>query len=173
MSPRIENSGKRGVTLLEILLAMLIFALVASGVFTAFVFSRKVSWRSETEIMVQSQVQQIMEKLRLAATGPLPDGTTLVPGYYVDANMISPPNAVNGTAPTVVTWLNFPVEMRRFQTVAGEGIYLFVEKADENLNGINDEDFDGDKLIGKDFSADNVTDAARVRIRVRWTVPNQ
>jgi len=164
---------QRGVTLLEILLAMLIFALVASGVFTAFVFSRKVSWRSETEIMVQSHVQRIMEKLRLAVTGDLADGTTLTPGYYVDAKMTGAPNSANGTVPIAVAWLNFPLEMQRFQTANGEGIYLFVEKSDENADGIADEDYDNDGLIGKDFNGDHITDAKRVRVRVRWTVPNQ
>jgi hypothetical protein len=162
---------------LEILLAMLVFALVTSGVFTAFVFSRKVSWRSETEIMVQSHVQELMEKLRLAVAANLADGTTLTPGYYVDANMTSPPNAANGASPTAVAWLNFPTELQRFQTVAGEGVYLYVERAREaGGETVASLDYDGDGLIGIDFQNSltaGATDSRRVRMRVRWTVPNQ
>ncbi len=169
------KSGRMGVTLLEIMLAMLIFALVTSGIFTAFAFSRKVSWRSETEIMVQGHIQRVTEKLRLAVAAALGDGTTLAPGYYVDNIMTSPPNSssVPAVAPVKATWLNFPTELQRFQTAAGEGVYLYVERADENANGIADEDFDGDGLIGRDFNGDNVTDLRRVRMRIKWTVPTQ
>ncbi|MCM8794623.1 MAG: prepilin-type N-terminal cleavage/methylation domain-containing protein [Candidatus Omnitrophica bacterium] len=167
------TDSRAGVTLLEIMLAMLIFTLVTGGVFSAFVFSRKVNWRSETEIMVQHHIQEVQEKLRLAVAGALADGTTLAPGYYVDNNMASPPNAANGTAATKVTWLNLPTELQRFATASGEGVYLYVERADENNNGITDEDYDGDTLIGQDFDNDDVTDTRRVRLRIRWTVPSQ
>ena len=166
---------KRGATLLEILIAMVIIGMVAGGIMTAFVFSRRVSWRSGTELSAASFVQDVTDGLRQAVSNPIPGGLTLAPGIYVDEGMQNPPA---GSTPLAA--LNFPAEFLRFQTNPGtaptlaghgDGRLMVVEQADENGNGITDEDLDGDGRIGQDFDGDGVTDLRRVRVRVRWTTP--
>ena len=167
---------------MEILLAMTILAMVSGGFFTAFSVSRRIHWLSETQIMVQNHCQEMMEGFRSAvagdiASGPL-KGLTLQPGYYVDTKMPNPPNSPSGAAPTRLAALNFPPDLQRFQTAAGDGVYLYVERADEkdaNGNPSPGTDYDGDGLKGVSFNINNngKTDLRRVRVRVQWTVPSQ
>lgn len=173
-----------GATLVEILIAMLIIGLVATGIMTTFVFSRRVSWRSSTELSGTGMVSEIGEGLREAVGGPAPNGLTLEPGIYVDENMGMRPATAQDLAV-----LNLPPDYDRFLTSNGTGPFVndqdgdgepdhgdgrlvVVEEADENGNGPEDEDLDGDGQIGIDFNNDGVTDLRRVRIRVKWTSPN-
>ena len=172
-----------GATLLEILVAMLVIGLVATGIITAFVFSRRVTWRSSTELSGSGFTVEVTESLRRAINAPqatLPNnGLSLKPGVYVDQNMQNPPAGA-----TAIQGLNFPPDFQaKFQkdtgtagaTVAaanhGDGRMVIVEKADENGNGIADEDLDGDGQIGLDFNGDQKTDLERVRVRIKWTSP--
>lgn len=163
-----RNRSAAGATLLEILVAMLIIGLVATGLITAFIFSRRMTWRSGTELSGANLVQETVEALR----GPL-NGLTLAPGIYADENMLNPPAGVN--APRIAG-LNFPADFRRFQdpasgvagaTVAaadhGDGRLVVVENAGQN--------FDGDGRSGVSFDNGATTALRRVRVRVKWTSP--
>ena len=165
----------KGVTLLEIIIAMLIIGMVAAGIMSAFVFSRRVSWRSGTELSGAGLAKQSVQDLRNAIAGDTAQGLSLAAGLYVDQNMQNPP-----AGSTRIPALNFPAEFIRFQTdpgtaptVAGhgDGRLVVVENADENGNSIADEDLDGDGQIGFDFNGDGTTDLRRVRVRVRWSSP--
>lgn len=187
-----QCSGRRGATLLEVIIAMVIIALVAAGMMGAFVFSRRATWRSGTELSAAVLAQQSADGLRLAAaTGVAPDGLLLAPGIYVDDSMGNAPAGSTVLVPAGggPNPLNFPAEFTRFQTDGGtaatleghgDGRLIVVENApvdtDVPPNGIQaDElalvDLDGDSLAGQDFNGDGVTDLRRVRIRVRWTTP--
>ncbi len=161
--------SRKGISLMEILLAMLVLGLASTAIFTAFSFGRKVSWRSEMEIMVQTYSQELLENLRLAVLGDLPSGLTIQPGYYVDENMA--PRPAGATALAVLdlpdgTPAGNPVgNLRRFQTGVGDGVSLFVE-------GLG-ADSDGDGSRGIDFDADGQADLLRVHLRVQWTLPDQ
>lgn len=175
-----------GATLLEIIIAMLVIAMVAAGIMSAFVFSRRVTWRSGTELSAAGLTKQTVDDLRMAIGGPAPNGLSLAAGIYVDQNMQNAP-VVGVNNPTPLAVLNFPGtpadpnSFARFQTDAGtaptiaghgDGRLIVVENADENGNGPADEDLDGDGLIGLDFDGDGQTDLRRVRVRVRWTTPS-
>lgn len=167
---------------------MVVIALVAAGVMSAFVFSRRVTWRSGTELSGAGLAKQSVDDLRMAIAGPTAEGLSLEPGIYVDQVLGAPGGgAPAGSTPTAA--LDFPAEFTRFQTTAnwnpdpqgaatpalaghGDGRLIVVENADENGNGPADEDLDGDGQIGLDFDGDGVTDLRRVRIRVRWTTPS-
>ncbi len=157
---------EEGVSLLEIILAMLILGLVTGAIFTAFSFSRTVSWRSEVQIMAQNYSQKLQENLRLAVGLDLPSGLTLKPGYYVDSRMANPPLASDGrTAPTRLAVLNLPPDLQRFQVNGGDGVYLYIE----DLSA----DYDGDGLRGVDFDGDGKADLLRVKLKIQWTSPTQ
>ena len=126
-----------GVTLLEIVMAMLILALVTGGIFTAFVFSRRVNWRTEGELLAQNYSAQVAEDLRLAVAGASPSGLRLAAGVWVDDKLanagafagqnppfIPPPGADvprDGAGnPINPNPLNFPAEFAaRYQTNPG------------------------------------------------------
>ena len=171
-----------GSTLLEVLIAMLIIGMVASGILTAFVFSRRIGWRSSTELSGGSLVTEVAESLRDSILGTLPNGISLEPGIYVGEDM----NDDGGNVPAgaiETPGLSLPADFQRFRTAPGsagatvaannhaDGRLVVVEQADENLNGIADEDLDGDGQIGLDVDGDGRTDLERVRIRVKWTSP--
>ena len=171
-----------GATMLEVLVAMLVIGLVATGIVTAFIFSRQVTWRSSTELSSAGLVREVAEALRSAVSRPIAAGPkaglTLAPGVYRDDNMPNPP-AGAVTLPVGgggVNPLNLPVDFRRFQdpasgvagaTVAaanhGDGRLVVVEDAGE--------DRDGDGQSGLDLDGDGVTDLRRVRIRLKFTSP--
>lgn len=171
---------QRGATLLEVIIAMVVIAMVAAGIMNAFVFSRRVGWRSGTELSGAGLAKEAVDALRAAIPGTAPNGLSLAPGIYVDENMQNAP-VVGAVTPTRLPTLDFPAEFARFQTDAGtaatlqghgDGRLIVVENADENGNGPADEDLDGDGQIGIDFDGDRVTDLRRVRVRVRWTTPS-
>lgn len=178
-------SREGGVTLLEIIIAMLLMGFVAAGAMGAFVFGRRMSIRSATELDAAQLQSQIMENLRMAVGGDSPGGLRLEAGIYIDdfydlddvpAGAIYLPD--NDPINPPVNPLNFPPAFRRFQLDSDDdsdnipdGTLLTVENFDENDNGIGDEDFDGDGLIGLDFDGDGVTDLRRIRLRINWTSP--
>lgn len=175
-----RNRTASGATLLEILVAMLVIGLVSTGIVTAFIFSRRVTWRSGTELSGANLVQETAEILRTAGqVAPPPAGElSLAPGVYSDQNMQnSPAPAANRLAA-----LNFPNDpldpansFSRFQTnpgVAGatvaaanhgDGRLVIVEDAGQN--------FDGDGQSGISFDGGTTTALRRVRIRIKWTSP--
>jgi len=160
-----------GTTLLEILVAMLVIGLVATGIVTSFIFSRRVTWRSGTELSSSSLVTEVAENLRGAIGGNLPNGLSLTPGVYVDQNMQNPPAAA-----IAIAGLNLPADFQRFltspgvtgATVAaanhGDGRMVIVENAGE--------DRDGDGQGGISFDGGATTALRRVRVRIKWTSPN-
>ena len=180
-----DRRGMAGATLLEIMVAMLVIGLVATGILTAFVFSRRVTWRSGTELSGSGLVAETAEALRGAVGGNLPNGLSLQPGIYVDENMGAPRPATS----TQISGLNFPANFLRFQSANatgpnlgdtdndgnpdhGDGRVVVVERSDENGNGIADEDLDGDGQIGLDLDGVlTTTELYRVRVRVKWTSP--
>ena len=189
LRPAQDARSVAGVTLLEILVAMLVIGLVATGIITAFIFNRRVTWRSGTELFGSGLVTEVAENLRGAVAGPLSNGLSLDPGIYADQNMPNPPAGVSNPR---IAGLNFPDDFRRFQdpasgvagaTVAaanhGDGRVLVVEDApvDANNNGVDDPgeialvDKDGDGLAGLDLDRNGTTDLRRVRIRMKWTSP--
>ncbi len=174
-------SNKAGVTLLEILMGMLILALVSGGIFTAFVFGRRVNYRSESELMAYNAVQSVLEQLRLAVQGASPGGLPqLAPGIYVDQKMgnagpfaSQSPAFFSPAGSTPLAALNLPADFQtRYQTDPGtaanftshgDGIVMVVE---------GNTDLDGDGFTGLDFNADGQTDEYRVRLWVKKTTPN-
>lgn len=174
-----RNRSAAGATLLEILVAMLVVGLVATGLITAFVFSRRMTWRSNTELSAAGLVIETTEALRNAVANSL----SLTPGIYSDARMLNSP-APNDAAHRL-TALNFPgipndpdVVLRdftRFQTdggVAGatvaaanhgDGRLVVIENAGDN--------FDGDGQSGISFDGGATTALRRVRVRIKWTSP--
>ena len=188
--------GQAGVTLLEIIMAMLILALVTGGIFTAFVFGRRVNWRTEGELLAQNYTSQVAEDLRLAVSGASPvTGLRLVPGVYVDDRLATAPfnkptPAADvprdaGGAPVVPNPLNFPVDFTaKYQTNPGtavswtqhgDGRIMIVEGGvDTNGNGnpVDDNDLDGDGQVGFDFDGNGITDMFRVRVKVQWSTPS-
>ena len=168
-----------GATLLEILMAMLVIGLVATGILTAFIFSRRVTWRSSTELSSAGLMTETIEMLRGAINADLANGLSLQPGIYVNQNMQHRP-----VPSTRIAGLDLPADFQRFltdngsggATVAaanhGDGRLVVVERSDENGNGIADEDLDGDGQIGLNLDADpTTTELLRVRVRVKWTSP--
>ena len=166
-----------GATLLEILVAMIVIGFVATGIITAYIFSRRVTWRSGTELSGASLVNETAETLRAAVGGPLANGLTLAPGVYVDSHMLHPPAGavtlpVGGDGPNP---LDFPGDFLRFQTdpgVAGSTVAA-ANHGDGRLVVVEDAsaDLDGDGQRGLSFDGGATTALRRVRVRVKWTSP--
>ncbi|MBI3333285.1 MAG: prepilin-type N-terminal cleavage/methylation domain-containing protein [Candidatus Omnitrophica bacterium] len=159
-----------GLTLLEILLAMLILALVTGGIFTAFVFGRRTGYRSESELIAAASIQGVAEELRLAVSGDSPTGLTLSPGLYVDEYMVAPPAGANTLAA-----LDMPPDWRaKYQTNAGRTPAPTMADHGDGRMAVVEElsDLDGDGLAGIDFNGDGEADLRRVRVRLRWTTPS-
>ena len=180
MIPRQAQDMRRmaGATLLEILVAMLVIGMVATGIVTAFIFSRKVTWRSGTELSGAGLVTETAEALRGAVGAPMANGLSLAPGIYSNATMQNSP-APNDAAHRIAG-LNLPADFQRFLTNNGTGPNI----GDTNADGQPDHgdgrlvvvedtaaDLDGDGQRGLDLNGDGVTDLRRVHIRVKWTSP--
>ena len=188
--------AEAGATLAEIIIAMLVIGTVATGILTAFVFSRRLTLRSGSELAAMGFVEEISEQLRGATQADLANGLTLGRGVYVDANMpvSGRPNALVAGVPTApLAALNLPPDFQaRFQTNQGrtpdhtwanhaDGRVYVVEDAPRDDNPANGQidpaelqavDLDGDGLAGIDFNNDSITDLRRVRVKVRFTTPN-
>ena len=184
MTQRIK--GASGATLLEILMAMVVIGLVAGGILTAFVFGRRVTWRSGTELSGAGLINETADGLRAVISGGGGAGLSLVPGVYRDQNMVNPPAGATAQAA-----LNFPNDFLRFQTdpgnpaavptnianpaTHGDGRLVVVEGLEDrngdNVATIAENDFDGDGYAGLDFDGDKQADLRRVRVRVKWTSP--
>ena len=182
---------KAGVTLLEILMSMLIIGLVTGGIFTAFVFSRRISYRSEAEIEATGFAVGMADELRLAVGGTGPGGLPpLAPGIYVDQKLGNagpfagqspqfkvPPSVTIGTTtynPTPLAVLDLPAGFQgKYQIDEGtandwvnhgDGRVLVVEGLD---------DLDGDGQTGRDFSIppDGQPELYRIRLKVKYSSP--
>ena len=176
-----DSATARGVTLLEVIIAMLILALVTSGIFGAFVFSRSVGLRSESQLGMMNVGQRILEDLRSRPRG-IAVMANLPAGIYCDDVMLrnTPPIdpstgnlavAPPGIAPNP---LNFSPELARFQTATNQGqppVATIAGCSDGVLFIIEDNaDVDADGRTGLDYRAgDNIQDLRRVRIIVKWT----
>jgi len=161
-----------GVTLLEIIIAMLLITMVATGIMAAFVFGRRVTLRSGAEMTFDALATQVAEDLRLATAGNSPNlNIPLAEGIYHGTDVVNgPPGA------TTIAALNFPAGMVRFLTRDGNGTLAAV--LTDNCDGrfvIIEEvtDLDGDGVAGNDLSnpVDGVTDLRRVRVIVNFTTP--
>lgn len=182
MGDPIRKQTARGVTLLEILMAMVVMALITSGIFTAFVFGRRVSWRTEGELLAQHYTAQVAEELRLAVTGPSPSGLVLTPGIYVDQRMRNegpfngvPPTFVFPVGATGLAALNLPDTFRtKYQTNPGSGTGSVTNHGDGRMMVVEDHvtDRDGDGKKGFDFNVDNIADMVRVKVKIQYSTPN-
>ena len=167
-------SRKSGATLLEIMIAMVIIGLIAGGVMSAFVFGRRVTIRSSTELSGYTLIRGSAELLRGAGQQAVPPAgeLTLATGIYVDQNMASPP-AAGGVVPTPLQILNLPDDFRtRFLTNEGRTpAPTFANHGDGRVVVVEEAvDLDGDGGAGIDFNGGGV-DLRRVRVKVRWTTP--
>ncbi|MBI3616292.1 MAG: type II secretion system protein [Candidatus Omnitrophica bacterium] len=170
------------MTLLEILLAMVILGLVASGIFSVFVFGRRVSFRSESELVGINWLQAVADQLRLSVGGTGPAGLPkLAPGVYVDQKLGNsgpfasqrPPFKPPTATATARVELDLPAEFQaRYQTAPGtandfsnhgDGVVMVVE---DHVT-----DLDGDGKKGLDFNGDGQTDLYRVRLYIKKTTP--
>ncbi len=161
-----------GVTLLEILVAMLILGLVTGGIFTAFVFARRTNVRSEGELIGYNHVNSILEQVRLATGGPSPGGLPLLaPGVYVDTRMVSPPLGA-----TPHPSLDLPPDFAaRYQTNQGRTPEPTWEKHGDGMVMVVEDhntDLDEDKKKGLKFSATGTPpDLYRVRVYLKKSTP--
>lgn len=180
------RGAQRGATLLEIIVAMVIIGMVAGGILPAFVFGRKVTWRSGTELAGIGLVQQTADRLRgvvNAGPGGGAGGLTLAPGIYADPNMQNAPPGTDATRPA---GLVLPADFTRFLTdtgtnpsninagTHGDGQLVVVETT-ADLDGDNiwpAQDSNGDTWGDLDFNRDGQPDLRRVRVRVKWTTPS-
>lgn len=180
-----NKTGQEGATLMEIIIAMVVIGLVSSGIVTAFVFSRRVTHRSGSELSAVGLAQQTTEALRGAVGGPITgsDLTLATPGIYVDQNMQNPPTDTAGNPAIRRTGLNFPAEFARYQTSAladpnqpagissagvinaGDGRMYIVETN-------TDLDNDGFTGLNVDGSANGSIELRRVKVRIQWTTTN-
>ena len=192
--------SKRGVTILEALIGMLLLVLVVSGVFAALVFSRRTTFRSESDLVAYNHIQRVLERLRLAAGNPVEAGAPdflnpgpLAPGVYVDEKLgnagpfagqdpkFKPP--VAGAIP--LPDLDLPADFQtRYQTDPGtDNTWLQNDGVQEHGDGVvliveaaddgagPSEDLDGDGRAGLDFNGDGATDLFRVRLYLKKTTP--
>ncbi|GEM_PF-3489206 len=173
-----NRRGAAGATLLEILVAMLVIGLVATGIITALIFGRRVTWRSGSELSGAGLVTETAEALRGAIGGTMTNKLSLTPGIYSNATMQNSP-APNDAAHRLAA-LNPPADFQRFLTNNGTGPNL----GDTNADGQPDHgdgrvvvveditaDLDGDGQRGLDLNGDGTTDLRRVRVRVKFTSP--
>lgn|SRR3989338_769720 len=58
--------ASKGATLIEVLIAMTIMGILASGVFGAFVYSQRITTSTEARLMALELTQQTAEELRAA-----------------------------------------------------------------------------------------------------------
>ena len=150
-----------GVTLLEVLMAMMILGMVTGGIFTAFVFARQVSYRSTSQLVALGMMRGTAEQLRSGAVG-------LSPGVYADDFMQNPP-----TGSTRLSSLNFTPEFRaRYQTDPGTAP-TFAGHGDGRLMIVEgNTDLDGDGKKGVNVTGGTNVDLYRVRVKVKWTPPS-
>jgi len=184
-----DARGMAGVTLLEILVAMLIVGLVATGIVISFIFSRRMTWRSSTELSSAGLVTEVAENLRGAVgVGALANGLSLQPGIYSNAGMQNSP-APNDLDHRLAV-LDLPPDFQRFltnngtgpnigdqnndgQPDHGDGRLVVVEDADHPaaVPPTTAADLDGDGQKGVSFDG-RTTALRRVRIRIKWTPPS-
>lgn len=193
--------GHKGMTLLEIVIAMAIVALISSAIFGAFVFSRRISWRSESELRVAEFSQRVTEQLRSVVnqtnttTGSglsLNAGLYVNPGYDKDPNTPDPTNPLApydddpsteaidplpltkdpcGRGATPIQALTIPEQLRRFNT----RVICYVE--DHLTKTGPDQDSNpptcNDPPRGRDFNGDGQVDLRWARVVVDWDPPQQ
>lgn len=183
---------RRGMTLVEIVLSMVILMLIAGGIFNAIVFGRTVAMRFNMEAQVMALTQQITDYLRTLGDYPAtpadPYGMDLRPGIHVDPNtqIANAPNPCNKEDNVV------PV----YQTLVGDGKFVVPEMGapgtptrfglrwwygveyDQNANDTNPTDTSIKYKIkvfspcvgtgGIDTDNDRITDVIKVEVHVRW-----
>ncbi len=81
---------------------MLVLGLVTGGIFATFLFSRRVSYRTEAEMMAQDMAHQVAEQIRLAVGGQ-PGGLPLTPGVWLDPSYDEIPTTPVGDPPPAGT----------------------------------------------------------------------
>lgn len=178
----VKHQASSGVTLLEVLMAMLILGMVTGGIFTAFVFARQVSYRSTSQLVALGMMRGTSEQLRAGTVG-------LSPGIYVDqklgsAPFIAPPDPPVNTEPAPrdkvvpLASLNFPDDppgqgfRSRYQTNPGTA-RTWADHGDGRVMIVEGNfDLDGDGKKGVDVTGDNNADLYRVKVKVKWTPPS-
>ncbi len=156
-------------------MAMLIIAMVAGGVLTAFVFSRGLSMRAGLGMAATNLVEEVTSQLREPSFRNLPAGV------YVDDFMLPkarPPGAVTLSAPNPLNLPDDPPNYfrKRYQTNAGRTpAATWADHADGRLVVVEDlVDIDEDGLAGFHFngSPDGRVDLKRIRVKVKYTWPH-
>jgi len=144
--------GARGTTLLEILVAMTILAILVSGVFGAFVFGQRVAASSSGRLVALKFAQQTVEELRGAGgTARLTGGTHTEPDFAAVAagTPLAPFNPVR----------QYVVRNGKFNTTTGQVVWSVPGQV------VNDEQ-------GKPINDTNYH-LKEVRVHVDWTPPSQ
>lgn len=160
-----------GMTLLEIVIAMGIIALASSAIFGAFVFSRRMSWRSELELRVAEFTQRVTERLRSVTDRESDDGLSLSAGIYVNPDYDDDPAKPEKQQPAGAIEIDAlipPAALTRFNV----RVRCYVE---DHLT-----DVDGDKVArginfnpGNGAGEDNDVDIRWTRVVVDWSAFQQ
>ena len=129
----------RGVTLLEILVSMTILGMVAAGIMTAFVFSRRVTRMTDFRAVATRYAQETAEDLRLAISqslvNPHNNQLTLVAGTTPRSHALP----ANSGLPAGATRL-YTVRTGKFNTTTGA--IIWAPANDQGGQPINDTNYD-------------------------------
>lgn len=168
----------KGVTLLEILMAMLILGMVTGGIFTAFVFSRQVSYRSTSQLIALGMARGTAEQLR-AGTISLTEGIDLDPDLHV---RLGSPATIGGLSAADRTGLGIgagapastPVRSNTNLALPPDFKQRYiVDRYDGRIAFIEgNNDLNGDSKAGIDVDGNAATkELLRVQVKVKWTPP--
>lgn len=188
------ESKETGVTLLEIVVAMGIIALTSAAILGGFVFSRRINWRSESELRVAEFTQRVTEQLRSLPN--LNPGIYVNPGYDKDPTTPDDPATPYDEDPstpatdpfpasknlcnvpvTVLAILTVPEQLRHFNT----RVRCYVE---DHRNGSRTEPPCRNQNPGRGINfnplsnppqqgQDDQVDIRWTKVMVDWDVPQQ
>jgi type II secretory pathway pseudopilin PulG len=167
-----------GVTLLEVLMAMLILGMVTGGIFTAFVFARQVSYRSTSQLVALGMMRGTAEQLR-AGTISLTEGIDLDPDLHT---LLGSPATIGNLSATDRTGLGIgagapaSIPVRSNTNLALPADFksrYIVDRYDGRIAFIEgNNDLNGDGKAGVDTDGNAATkELLRVQVKVRWTPP--
>lgn len=151
------------MTLLEIVIAMGLIALASSAIFGAFVFSRRMSWRSESELRVAEFTQRVTERLRSVTDKDSDDDLSLGAGIYVNPGYDDDPTEPGKQKPAGAVEIDALIPPA---ALAGFNVRVLCYVEDHKT------DRDGkDGPRGIDFDQDGVADILWTQVVVNWDAP--
>lgn len=155
----------KGVTLIEILIAMLVLGLASGGIVGAFVFGRQVNMRSQTRLQMAAFGQRLADELRSRVNtsslewgihyDPTLDYDPITPGRQDPI----PPCA--GTPLHQVTDMPLTDVPTHFRT-------RWVYYVEDSVAGHRTEQPCGDSPRGRDMDANGTTDLIWTKIQLDW-----